>query len=167
MPEQAIHNSGEQQKIMPCLWFEQGAAEAAAWYAGLFGDSAVHDVDVIHDTPAGDTETVSFRLAGLEFSAIGAEADFTFTPAISFWASCPDPDTLDGFATVLSQRGGTREPLAVHSHGGAAATVRDRFGLYWHLVYAPNGQDWVSIRPCLLFSGETSGYAEDALAFYE
>ena len=155
------------QKIIPCLWFDQGAAEAAAWYAGLFEDSVVYDVDVIRDTPSGDTETVSFRLAGLELAAIGAGSSFAFNAAASLLVSCPSPEEVDRLYAALSPGGSVHMPLGSYPFSGHYAWIRDRFGLHWQLMHVPNGPGKHAIRPCLRFASEACGRAEEALAWYE
>lgn len=161
------HFESEEQKIVPCLWFDQGAAEAAAFYAGLFEDSDVHDADVIRDTPSGDTETVAFRLAGLELAAIGAGPYFSFNSAVSLMVSCPSPEAVDRLYAALSPGGGVLMPLGAYAFSGRYAWIHDRFGLHWQLMLAPDGTGRHGIRPCLLFSSEACGQALEAIAWYE
>ena len=42
------------QQIVPHLWFDKEAKEAAAFYTSLFMDSRVNSVSTITDTPSGD-----------------------------------------------------------------------------------------------------------------
>lgn len=72
------------QKIVPHLWFDKEAKEAAELYASLFKDSKVSNVTTIHNTPSGDCDIVSFELAGQKFMAISAGPYFKLNPAISF-----------------------------------------------------------------------------------
>jgi len=63
---------------------------------------ALTNVTVLHDTPSGDSETVSFRLWGMDFMAISAGPLFRFNPSISLmanldpllFASSPSPEKV-------------------------------------------------------------------------
>lgn len=74
------------QQIVPNLWFDTQAAEAAAFYTAIFPNSQV--VGVTRYTgagprPAGDVMTVEFELDGQRFVGINGGPEFTFTEAIS------------------------------------------------------------------------------------
>lgn len=69
--EKVIKNKvAVKRKIIPHLWFDTQALEAAEIYVSLFEDSKITNTDMILDTPSGDAQTVEFQLAGLEFAAI-------------------------------------------------------------------------------------------------
>src|SRR5688572_6399743 len=72
------------QKIIPNLWFDKEAKEAAKFYTSLFPDSKVTHTTVLHDTPSGDCDIVSFELWNQEFMAISAGPLFKFNPSVSF-----------------------------------------------------------------------------------
>ena len=51
------------EKIIPHLWFDKEAREAAEFYVAAFGgDSRIEQVHEIHDTPSGTVETVIWTL---------------------------------------------------------------------------------------------------------
>ena len=50
------------QKIVPHLWYDKEAKEAAEFYTSIFPDSKITNVTTIHDTPSGDSDIVSFEL---------------------------------------------------------------------------------------------------------
>jgi 3-demethylubiquinone-9 3-methyltransferase len=52
------------QKIVPHLWFDKEAKEAAEFYTSVFPDSKVTNVTTLHDTPSGDADVVAFELSG-------------------------------------------------------------------------------------------------------
>ena len=58
--------------ITPHFWFDKEAKEAAEFYTSLLPDSKVTNITTIHDTPSGDCDVVSFKLAGQPFMAISA-----------------------------------------------------------------------------------------------
>jgi predicted 3-demethylubiquinone-9 3-methyltransferase (glyoxalase superfamily) len=72
-------------KIIPHLWYDKEAKEAAAFYCALFPASKITNVTTLHDTPSGDCDIVSFELAGQPFMAISAGPLFKFNPSVSFF----------------------------------------------------------------------------------
>jgi predicted 3-demethylubiquinone-9 3-methyltransferase (glyoxalase superfamily) len=61
------------QKIVPHLWFDKEAKEAANFYCSVFPDSSITNITTLHDTPSGDCDVVSFTLFGQPFMAISAD----------------------------------------------------------------------------------------------
>ncbi|MEI9966563.1 MAG: VOC family protein [Candidatus Moraniibacteriota bacterium] len=58
--------------IIPHLWFDKEAKEAADFYVAAFGDGKITHSSTLHDTPSGDADMVSFELLGHPFMAISA-----------------------------------------------------------------------------------------------
>lgn len=73
------------QKIVPHLWFNHEAEEAAKFYTSIFPDSNITHTTSLRNTPSGDSEIVSFQLAGFSFMAINGGPHFQFNPSISFF----------------------------------------------------------------------------------
>src|SRR5690606_8992308 len=89
-------------RIVPNLWFDDQAEQAAQFYTSLFEDSQVGRVVRLGDSPpqetggpAGGVLTVSFRLAGQEFVALNGGPQFEFNPAISFLALLEREEQVD------------------------------------------------------------------------
>lgn len=76
------------RKIVPHLWYDKEAKEAALFYISLFDQSKILDVTVLKNTPSGDAEIVSFELAGQQFQSISAGPYFKFNPSISLMTAC-------------------------------------------------------------------------------
>ena len=72
------------QKIIPHLWFDKEANEAAEFYCAVFPASKITSSYTLHDTPSGDCDVVSFEVWGYAFMAISAGPLFKFNPSISF-----------------------------------------------------------------------------------
>jgi predicted 3-demethylubiquinone-9 3-methyltransferase (glyoxalase superfamily) len=74
-------------EIMPCLWFNKNAEEAARFYAKTFPDRRV---TAVHKSPsdypngkAGDVLTVEFTLLGQPLLGLNGGPGVPFTDAIS------------------------------------------------------------------------------------
>ena len=76
------------QKIVPFLWFDEKAEEAARFYTSIFKNSKVLNVSRYGDAgpgPKGTVMTVTFELDGQQFIALNGGPQFKFTEAVSFW----------------------------------------------------------------------------------
>lgn len=154
------------QRIIPHLWFDKEAVEAAKWYVSLFENSRIINIATIKDTPSGDSELVDFQLANLRFSAISAGPYFKLNPSISLMVACSTPEEVDRLHTKLSSSGSELMPLGDYPFSKRYAWVQDKFGVNWQLMLVENIEEHQRIRPTLLFSEEACGKAEDAINYY-
>ena len=115
-------------KIVPHLWFEKGAAEAAAFYATIFPSSKVDSVTPLPTEspsgPAGSVDVVEFTLAGQPFMAISAGPLDPFNHAISFMVNCEDQAEVDHYWNGLLAGGQAEQ----------CGWLRDRYGVAWQIV---------------------------------
>lgn len=154
------------QKIIPHLWYDTEAVEAAQWYVKLFEDSKIIHVSTIPDTPSGDAETVDFQLAGMRFFAISAGPYFAFNPSISLMVSCSNPQEVDRLYAELNVNGTELMSLGEYPFSKRYAWIQDKYGLSWQIMLVDNMTERRRIRPTLLFAGEACGKAEKALHYY-
>ncbi|HEU0116008.1 MAG TPA: VOC family protein [Thermomicrobiales bacterium] len=116
------------QKISPMLWFDGQAEEAAQFYVSVFPNSEILDVTHYGEgapRPAGMVMTVSFRLAGQEFTALNGGPEFKFNEAISFVIDCASQAEVDAYWDKLTAGGG--EP-------GPCGWLKDKYGLSWQVT---------------------------------
>ncbi|MFN2107222.1 MAG: VOC family protein [Candidatus Promineifilaceae bacterium] len=159
------------QKITPNLWFDTQAEEAANFYVTLFDNSRIGEITRYDDAsaevsgqPQGSAMTVSFELAGQRFVALNGGPQFQFTPAISFFVYCPTEAEVDELYAELSDGGAVLMPLQKYPFNDRYAWVQDRFGVSWQL-YLGEPRPW-KIALSLMFVGEQSGKAEEAMQLY-
>lgn len=164
------------QKIVPHLWYDKEAKEAAELYTSLFPKSAITSTTVLRDTPSGDADVVSFELWGQKFMAISAGPHFKFNPSVSFMVNF-DPllfgnaaearEKLDMVWNKLIQGGQALMPLDKYPFSEHYGWVQDKYGLSWQLILTnPGGEPRPPIIPSLLFVGNKVGKAEEAINFY-
>ena len=117
------------QKIVPCLWFDGDAEEAAAFYVTLLPDSRI---DKVIRSPAdnpsmkkGGVLVVDFTLAGQKYTGLNGGPDFKFTEAVSFQVMCNDQAEVDRLWSAIEGNGG--QPIA-------CGWIKDRWGLSWQIV---------------------------------
>ena len=114
------------QKIVPHLWYDKEAKEAASFYCSVFPDSKVTNVTTIHDTPSGDCDVVSFTLMGQDFQAISAGPLFRFNESISFMVKCDTQEEIDRYWAKLSAVPASEQ----------CGWLKDKYGMSWQIVPA-------------------------------
>lgn len=154
------------QKIIPHLWYDKEAKEAASFYVSLFEDSKILNVNVLENTPSGDADLVNFELAGQQFQAISGGPYFKFNSSISLMVACESEDEVNTKWKALSEGGTELMPLGEYPFNKRYGWVQDRYGLSWQLMLIDNNQTAQKITPNLLFSGDSCGKTEEAIEFY-
>ncbi len=162
------------QKIIPHLWFDKEAKEAAEFYVKAFGEgSKVKHVSTLHDTPSGDADIVTFEVWGHSFMAISAGPLFKINPSISFMVNFdPSRETdarekLDTLWETLSEGGKALMPLEKYPFSERYGWIQDKYGVSWQLILTdPSGEPRPRIIPSLLYVTEACEAAEEAVKFY-
>lgn len=120
-------------KIIPCLWFDTQAEEAANFYVSIFKNAKINLISrypaagqETHGKPAGSVMTVEFELDGQSYTALNGGPHFKFTEAISLQVECETQEEIDYFWEKLSEGG----PVDAQVCGW----VKDKFGLSWQIV---------------------------------
>ncbi|MGE0725621.1 MAG: VOC family protein [Alphaproteobacteria bacterium] len=115
-------------KLIPHLWFEKDADEAARLYVSLFPDSRIDSERVMAaDTPSGPegaVKIVEFTLMGQPLVAFTAGPFDKFNHAISFLVACEDQDEIDRYWEALGKDG-------KHEQCG---WLKDKYGLHWQIA---------------------------------
>jgi predicted 3-demethylubiquinone-9 3-methyltransferase (glyoxalase superfamily) len=161
------------QKIVPHLWFDKEAKEAAEFYTSLFPESKINSIKTLHNTPSGDCDIVSFDIWGYSFMSISAGPLFKINPSISFFVNFdPSKDKgarqkLDAIWAKLTEGGKILMPLDKYPFSEHYGWVEDKYGVSWQLILTnPDGEDRPPIIPSLMFTKDSYGKAEEATDFY-
>lgn len=160
-------------KIIPHLWFDKEAKEAAEFYCSILPASEMKHIGSIRNTPSGDCDIVSFCLSGHNFMAISAGPFFKFNPSVSFTLNFdPSKDkdaekNLNAVWEKLSEGGKELMPIGAYPFSKRYGWIQDKYGLSWQLILSnPEGEKRPFIVPSLLFTGDVCGKAEEAGDFY-
>ena len=121
------------QKITPCLWFDDQAAQAAKFYTEIFKNSKIKKIPrygkegyQIHRKPEGSVMTVEFELDGQALTALNGGPVFKFNEAISFQVDCATQEEVDYYWEKLSEGG--------DENAQQCGWLKDRYGLSWQIV---------------------------------
>jgi predicted 3-demethylubiquinone-9 3-methyltransferase (glyoxalase superfamily) len=125
-------------QIVPNLWFDGQAEQAAEFYCTVFPDSRILSVTRYPEGapgPTGTVMTVEFELDGNRFVGINGGPQFTFDEAVSFAITCDGQEEVDRYWERLTDGG--QESMC--------GWLKDRFGVSWQVV--PAGMDDVLNDP--------------------
>ena len=115
--------------IVPNLWFDTEAEQAAAFYCSVFPNSRILSLTRYPEGGPGEpgsVMTVEFELDGQRFVGINGGPQFPFTEAVSFSITVQDQAELDHYWDRLADGGSEVQ----------CGWLKDRFGLSWQVVPA-------------------------------
>lgn len=169
------------QKIIPAIWCNGDATEAADFYVSVFRDARVlaqtnYPTEGLLDFQkhmAGQPLTVDVEVHGLRLNLINAGDEFRPTPSISFLINA-DPLMYGGVDearayishihnAILENGGSELMALDEYPHSPWYAWIADRFGVTWQLMFTnADGDERPPIVPTFLFGGPQQNKAKEA-----
>jgi predicted 3-demethylubiquinone-9 3-methyltransferase (glyoxalase superfamily) len=121
------------QPIIPCLWFDTQAEEAARFYTSVFKKSKIGKISryteagrEVHQRSPGTVMTVEFELNGQPFTALNGGPQFKFNEAISFQIMCETQEEVDHYWNKLGAGGDPRSQQC--------GWLKDKYGLSWQVI---------------------------------
>lgn len=161
------------QTIVPHLWYDDQAEQAAQFYCSLFRDASLGEVTHygkagfdLHGQPEGKVLSVPFTLGGDTLVAINGGPHFRFTPAISLFVVLETAAEVDTIWNGLVEGGGVMMPLDRYPWSERYGWLSDRYGLSWQVMLGKRTDVGRTVTPSLLFVGPQCGKAEAALNHY-
>lgn len=120
------------QKIVPFLWFDGNAEEAAGFYVSIFKNSRVIGVSRYGEAgpgPAGSAMVVEFELEGQEFMALNGGQTEHGVPgpapgSIALYVNCETQAEVDLLWEKLSEGGKKVQ----------CGWLTDKYGFSWNIV---------------------------------
>jgi predicted 3-demethylubiquinone-9 3-methyltransferase (glyoxalase superfamily) len=160
-------------KIAPCIWLDDQAEQAAAFYVRIFPAGHVvatarypESSDNPSGKPRGSVLLVEFEVAGQRFTALNGGPIFVLNPSISFFFHVDTAADADRLYAALAEGGEALMPLGAYPWSERYGWVKDRFGVSWQVMAGRRPNGGASITPCLMFAGAQHGRAEEAMSHY-
>ncbi|MCL2849636.1 MAG: VOC family protein [Micrococcales bacterium] len=169
------------QRIVPNIWFDHTAAQAAQFYASVFPGGRVlstrcYPTEGLPDFQAdmaGQPLSVELEIAGYRLGAINAGPEFPLNPSVSFLANFDpsvDPQArehLDELWEALIDGGEALMPLQDYGFSPHYGWVKDKYQVSWQLMLTnPEGEPRPFLTPALMFGHTAQGRAAEAVDFY-
>ncbi|MDO8907976.1 MAG: VOC family protein [Pseudohongiella sp.] len=112
-----------------CLWYDNGAEEAARFYAATFPSSAL---GAVHRAPGdnpsgkeGDVLTVEFTVLGVACLGLNGGPAFKHNEAFSFQVATEDQEETDRYWNAIVDNGGQES---------ACGWCKDKWGISWQIT---------------------------------
>lgn len=112
-----------------CIWYDNGALEAATFYANTFPDSAV---SAVHHAPGdypdgkeGNVLTVEFTVCGIPCVGLNGGTAFKHSEAFSFQIQTEDQAETDRLWNAIVGNGGAEN---------VCGWCQDKWGLSWQIT---------------------------------
>ncbi|HRH26315.1 MAG TPA: VOC family protein [Candidatus Paceibacterota bacterium] len=146
------------QKIIPHLWFDTEAEEAATLYMSIFNGGKIKSSTrygeagfEVHNMKAGTVMTIEFEIEGLTFIGLNAGPVFKFTPAISFMVNCKIKEEVDELWNKLIEGGTALMPLDKYPFSERYGWVKDKYGEHLQIgVFSDSGIVYIPDKPYLI-----------------
>jgi predicted 3-demethylubiquinone-9 3-methyltransferase (glyoxalase superfamily) len=145
------------ENITPCLWYNGQAKEAAALYCSVFTDAKI---------TAQSPIVTAINVSGHSITLLDGGPMYKPNPSISFFYICEKEDELNNIWNAFSKEGTVLMPLDKYPWGEKYGWINDKFGISWQLALGKISEVGQKITPCLLFTGNQYGRADEAIAHY-
>jgi predicted 3-demethylubiquinone-9 3-methyltransferase (glyoxalase superfamily) len=117
------------QKIIPFLWFDGRAEEAADFYTSVFKNSKKGAVmrrpeGTPGPGPAGQVLTAEWEIEGQKYIGLNGGPQFKFSEAVSLQIQCKDQEEVDYYWNRLLEGG----------EESMCGWLKDKFGFSWQVT---------------------------------
>lgn len=146
-----------QNKITPCLWFDNQAKEAAALYCSVFENAKIASRSPI---------VTEINLSGYSITLLDGGPMYKPNASISFYYICETDGELNRAWNALTDGGTILMTLDKYPWSKMYGWVTDKFGISWQLALGKISDAGQKITPCLLFTGNQYGRVDEAIAHY-
>ncbi|WP_296705950.1 VOC family protein, partial [Algoriphagus sp.] len=133
------------------------AKEAATFYCQVFPDSKVLDSNPF---------VTIFESSGQKFLCLNGGPEFPITPSISMYTVLDSEELIQKIWDQLIDGGSAMMPLDTYPWSKKYGWVKDKYGVSWQLTVDKPASSDQRFSPCLMFSGNNFGKAEEAIEFY-
>jgi predicted 3-demethylubiquinone-9 3-methyltransferase (glyoxalase superfamily) len=145
------------ENITPCLWYNSQAREAAALYCSVFANAKI---------TAQSPIVISIDVSGQSFTLLDGGPKYKPNPSISFFYLCEKEEELNKIWNAFSNEGTILMALDKYPWSEKYGWINDKFGISWQIALGKISDVDQKITPCLMFTNNQYGKADEAIAHY-
>lgn len=163
------------QRIIPCIWHDGTAEEAARLYTAAIPRSRILAISRYgksgqenHGQPEGRVLMTELELDGTRLSGLNGGSAFKPNPSISLFVTLQSEAEVEHAWARLGEGGGVMMPLDKYPWSPRYGWLSDRFGVSWQIMLGDRSKRGAgpAVAPFLLFTGAQAGKAEAAMKTY-
>ena len=145
------------QQITPCLWFNNQAKEAAAFYS-----KHLKNTKIVAQSPI----VSEIEVSGQTITLLDGGPMYQPNASISFFYICETSEEINSIWEAFSKHGSVLMPLDKYDWSDQYGWLNDKYGISWQFSLGKMEDVGQKITPCLLFVGNQYGRAEEAINYY-
>lgn len=145
------------EQITPCLWFDNQAKEAGAFY-----NSHLANAKIVAQSPI----VTEIEVSGQHITLLDGGPMYRPNASISLFYACETEDEISRIWEAFIKEGEVLMPLGKYEWSEKYGWINDKYGVSWQFSLGQIDETGQKITPCLLFTGKQYGRAEEAINHY-
>jgi predicted 3-demethylubiquinone-9 3-methyltransferase (glyoxalase superfamily) len=145
------------RKITPCLWYNSQAKEAAHLYCSAFANTKITSQSPI---------VTEITVSGQSITLLDGGPKYKPNASISFYHNCSSVAEFDRAWHTLQKDGEVLIAPGKYPWSEKYGWVADKFGVTWQIGVSQSDRKGDAIIPCLMFTGDQYGNADEAINHY-
>jgi predicted 3-demethylubiquinone-9 3-methyltransferase (glyoxalase superfamily) len=146
-----------QKQLTPCLWFDNRAQEAAAFYCKHLANTQIRSQSPI---------VTEISVSGQNVVLLDGGPKYQPNASISFFYICEGNENIDEIWKAFAKDGEVLMPLDKYDWADRYGWVNDKYGISWQFSTGKIEDVGQKLTPCLMFTGKQYGRAEEAMNHY-
>lgn len=143
--------------ITPCLWFNNQAKEAGAFYCSQFANAKI-----VAQSPV----VTEIEVSGQHITLLDGGPMYQPNASISLFYVCDTEEEINRIWKTFAEKGSVLMPLDKYEWSERYGWVNDQYGVSWQFWLGKLEEVGQRITPSLLFTGKQYGRAEEAINHY-
>ena len=143
--------------IYPCITLKNQVAEASSFYIDVFGDAKV-----IQTSPW----VIQLEIAGQKLMLLNDGPSAKPNPSISFMVMTSSFEETEKYWNRLLEGAAILMPLDTYPWSPKYGWLQDKYGVSWQIYTGDKNSATQKFCPTLMFTGENTGKATDAIHYY-
>ncbi|MBL7727766.1 MAG: VOC family protein [Dinghuibacter sp.] len=145
------------EQITPCLWFNNKAKEAGAFYCTHLASAKI---------VARSAIVTEIEVSGQHITLLDGGPMYRPNASISLFYVCDTEEEINRIWEAFTKEGTVLMPLNKYEWSERYGWVNDQYGISWQFWLGKWEEVGQRITPSLLFTGNQYGRAEEAIEHY-